>query len=110
MSGMNTLRVFRFWALSNGYAENLSIDRINNDGNYEPGNCKWSSTLEQANNKSTNRLITAFGETKTLAEWSRDSRCVICYNALKQRINYKWEPEKAITLPSKPSYNSKRVA
>ena len=61
---------FRDWALNNGYNDTLTIDRIDSNGDYEPSNCRWATLAEQANNKSTNRIITYNNETHTLREWS----------------------------------------
>lgn len=47
----NDFQAFYEWAMSHGYAEGLTIDRIDNDGNYEPSNCRWATIQEQQTNK-----------------------------------------------------------
>jgi hypothetical protein len=88
---------FEKWAMENGYDDNLSIDRIDVNGNYTPENCKWSNRIDQANNTRKNVFIEAFGESKTIPEWSRDPRAKTSLNNIRGRINRGWEPEKAIS-------------
>lgn len=99
---------FYDWAINNGYQENLSIDRIDNDGNYEPHNCRWVDDVTQANNKSTNFNITFNGETHTLQEWSRitgiDRRTI--YKRIEQ---YGWQIKDALTKPTKPKRDSNEL-
>lgn len=67
----------------------------------------WVEPKFNMRNKSTNHFVTAFGETKTLIEWSEDSRCVVDYHRMKTRIiRDKWTAERAITTPGR-SYGKK---
>ena len=65
----NNFLAFYQWARANGYKENLTIDRIDNNGNYSPENCRWATAKEQANNRSTNVHYKIGNVTKLLSEW-----------------------------------------
>lgn len=67
---LNSFEAFRDWALANGYRDDLTIDRINVNGNYAPDNCRWATKEEQANNKSNTIFIEFEGAKKTLSEWA----------------------------------------
>ena len=74
-----------------------SLERNNNDGNYEPGNCRWANRLDQGSNRRDNINLTVNGETHCIAEWSRITG--IKATTLYSRIyKYKWSPEKAVGL------------
>lgn len=88
---------FYNWSMSHGYIGNLSIDRIDVNGNYEPSNCKWSTSKEQARNRRSNHIITYNGETKTLIEWAEQYN--IKFEALYGRIKNGWPIDKALTMP-----------
>lgn len=88
--------VFRMWALSHDYKEGLTIERRDNNGNYSPENCSWIPGNMQQRNRRMNRFVTAFGETKTLAEWVRDPRCLVGWGGLKKRLALGVPPEQAL--------------
>lgn len=92
---------FRVWAFANGYDGCFTLDRWpDQNGNYEPTNCRWVTPQTQARNTRRNLIITAFGETKTAAEWVLDSRCVVKRATLCKRIASGWG------LMSRPSLAS----
>lgn len=76
---------FLDWAMANGYRDDLTIDRIDNNKGYSPDNCRWATPTEQGNNKRTNRYIEYNGQVMTMMEWSR--KLGISYNTIKYRAN-----------------------
>ena len=68
---INNFGKFRDWALSNGYQDNLSLDRIDPNGGYYPDNCRWVSMEIQANNRTNTLFVDIDGKQMTLSEISR---------------------------------------
>jgi len=84
--------------MGSSYKVGLTIERKDNNGNYEPTNCKWASRKEQARNTTRNRFIEFRGQTKTLAEWSEITG--INQDCLFARLSeLHWDIERALTTP-----------
>lgn len=80
---LHDFQAFYNWSIANGYRENLSIDRIDNDKGYSPDNCKWATRLEQQSNCSNTIKVEINGTVKTLRQWSREVG--IYFNTLYKR-------------------------
>lgn len=91
---------FRLWALVNGYEDGLSIDRIDNNGDYCPDNCRWTDRRTQNSNKRNNHRITFNGKTQTVTEWAEElktSHEVICRRAARN-----WPLDKPLPRKGRP--------
>lgn len=90
----NSLKSFCDWAMANGYSDNLTIDRINNDGDYSPENCRWTTNKVQSNNRGNHVLLEINGETKNVAQWSEESG--VKYGTIYARYLRGWTGENLI--------------
>ena len=98
----NSFESFYNWSLANGYSNELTIDRKNVNGNYEPSNCRWVTMKVQGNNRGNNRVIEFEGQTHTLTEWSRIKN--IGFKTLDTRIKANWLLEDVFNKPINLKY------
>lgn len=93
----NDFMAFRDWAVANGYNDNLTIDRKDNNKGYHPENCRWATVSEQANNMRSNTMLTYNGKTQNMKLWSNELG--ISYSALVSRFKRGWNVDKALSTP-----------
>lgn len=90
---------FKEWSLANGYSDNLSLDRIDNDGDYNPSNCRWADQTVQANNRSSSHYLEFDGKKLSIKQWS----LVVGINeqTIHERLKRNWTVEKSLTIKTK---------
>lgn len=91
----NDYTSFKRWSLDNGFRKELSIDRINVNGNYEPKNCRWATTKEQAENRQNNHIVRYNGKEYILTRIASEHN--ICVNTFRYRLEMGWDADKIIS-------------
>ena len=86
---------FYNWAINNGYKENLTIDRIDVNGNYEPNNCRWATVKEQGRNQRRNHIVEYNGEKHCIVEWAE--KLGIKPDCIYSRFRRGWAVEKTLS-------------
>ena len=102
----NDYLIFEKWSLENGYKEKLTIDRINNLGNYEPNNCRWITVKEQHRNTSKTITIEYKSKTQCLKDWCIELNKP--YPTIAGRIRKGWQPKIALLVPKNVRRGSKK--
>lgn len=87
------------WAIENGYKKGLTIDRIDNNGNYCPENCRWVTILENNQNRRSSRYYTLNGKTQNLQQWCNEYK--VSRGMINKRLSLGWTFEKSITTPKR---------
>ena len=93
----NSFELFYKWAIANGYKEGVSIDRIDPNGNYEPGNCRWLNQIEQCRNKRNNVVLEHNGKKQTAIEWAEELG--IKHSTILYRHRNGWSDKETLTIP-----------
>lgn len=96
----NNFSAFKDWALENGFQKSLTIDRIDNDGDYEPGNCRWVDRATQSRNTSRNHYLTVNGRTQTVMDWAKEKG--LNESVIRRRILRGWSDERSVNTPARP--------
>lgn len=91
---LNDFQTFYDWSITHGYKDNLTIDRIDVDGNYEPNNCRWVDVKKQANNRRNNVHLSYNGKTKTMSQWAKELNVPI--GRIKTRHRRGWSEKECL--------------
>lgn len=98
----NNFIAFLDWSLANGYNDNLTLDRKDVNGNYEPENCRWITNQKQQLNRRNNHNLTYQEVTKTLSEWSKETG--LAQKTIENRLKSGWDIHETLFKPIQAKY------